>query len=120
MMILKNPHKVMKTTRWHRRLHVDNSLGTDTTLRTCAPLRIVLSETPGAPIWKTDNMTNGNCRMVILSQSLKIVLQPCALPAIADSIFSPDIYITTMFVWFPLQNGQPPIFTVPSVHLGRS
>ena len=120
MMILKNPHKVMKTTRWHRRLHVDNSLGTDTTLRTCAQLRIVPGETPGAPIWKTDNMTNGNCRMVILSQSLKIVLQPCAVPAIADSIFSPDIYITTMFVWFPLQNGQPPIFTVPSVHLGRS
>ena len=82
MMILKNPHKViMKTTRWHQRLHVDNSLGTDTTLRTCAQLRIVLGETPGAPIWKTDNMTNGNCRMVILSQSLKIVLQPCAVPS---------------------------------------
>ena len=41
MMILKNPHKVMKTTRWHQRLHVDNSLGTDTTLRTCAQLRIL-------------------------------------------------------------------------------
>ena len=43
-------------------------------VRNCAHL--VLGETPGAPIWKTDNMTNGNCRMVILSQSLKIVLQP--------------------------------------------